>query len=112
MKYKIHPTIITIIFLLLLPPLTAYSTNFIKIASFNIQVFGKSKANKPEVMSILASIISNFDIVAIQEIRDKSGTAIKKLENAVDAKGINYEYVIGPRLGRTSSKEQSRKNCL
>jgi endonuclease/exonuclease/phosphatase family metal-dependent hydrolase len=44
--------------------------------------------------------------VAIQEIRDKTGTAIKNLEVAVDALGTNYDYIIGPRLGRTSSKEQ------
>ncbi|MDA3788831.1 MAG: hypothetical protein PF503_10105 [Desulfobacula sp.] len=53
------------------------SDNTIKIASFNIQVFGRSKASKPEVMEVLSSIISQFDIVAIQGIRDKSGTAIK-----------------------------------
>jgi len=78
----------------------------ITIASFNIQVFGTTKAGKPEVMSILAKIISQFDIVAIQEIRDSSGTAIKDLEAAVDALGTDYDYIIGPRLGRTSSKEQ------
>jgi len=78
----------------------------IKKASFNIQVFGRSRADKPEVMATLAKIINEFDIVAIQEIRDSSGTAIDKLEDEVDALGIDYEYVIGPRLGRTSSKEQ------
>jgi len=78
----------------------------IKIASFNIQVFGRSKASKPEVMEVLAHIISQFDIVAIQEIRDKSGTAIKALEVGVDALGENYDFLLGPRLGRTSSKEQ------
>jgi len=78
----------------------------IKIASFNIQVFGKTKASKPEVMDILADIISQFDLVAIQEIRDKSGTAIVKLEQAVDNLGEDYTVIIGPRLGRTSCKEQ------
>lgn len=79
----------------------------IKIASFNIQVFGRSKASKPEVMEILTQIISRYDIVAIQEIRDKSGTAIKDLEVAVDALGgENYDYLLGPRLGRSNSKEQ------
>lgn len=78
----------------------------ITIASFNIQVFGKTKAGKPQVMQILAKTITRFDIVAIQEIRDASGTAIKKLEATVDALGTNYDYIIGPRLGRTSSKEQ------
>lgn len=57
-------------------------------------------------MEILAKTITSFDIVAIQEIRDKSGTAIKKLEVDVDALGTNYDYIIGPRLGRTTAKEQ------
>ena len=48
----------------------------IKIASFNIQIFGQSKASDQEVMNILVQIIRNFDIVAIQEIRDAAGTAI------------------------------------
>ena len=90
-------------------PDTATSANTedtIKIASFNIQVFGRAKASKPEVMATLASIISQFDIVAIQEIRDKSGKAIKDLEVAVDDLGMNYDFIIGPRLGRTNSKEQ------
>ena len=86
------------------PPPT--SSDFVKIASFNIQVFGITKADKAEVMEILAETISDFDIVAIQEIRDESGTAIEELEKAVDAIGDDYSYVIGPRLGRTSSKEQ------
>jgi len=85
---------------------TADSADTISIASFNIQVFGKSKAGKPDVMEILAKIITQYDIVAIQEIRDKSGTAIQKLEAEVDALGIDYSTIIGPRLGRTSSKEQ------
>jgi len=78
----------------------------ISIASFNIQVFGITKAGKPEVMAILAQIISNFDIVAIQEIRDISETAIELLENEVDALGVDYEYILGPRVGSTSYKEQ------
>lgn len=81
-------------------------TDTITIASFNIQIFGKSKAGKPEVMKIITDIITQFDIVAIQEIRDKSGTAIVQLETLLDATGTDYNIIIGPRLGRTSSKEQ------
>lgn len=87
-------------------PTPPTSPNTITIASFNIQVFGRSKASKIEVMEILAEIIGQYDIVAIQEIRDKSGTAIKDLEVAVDNLGTDYEFIVGPRLGRTSSKEQ------
>src|SRR5437762_3016546 len=46
----------------------ARDTDTIKIATFNIQVFGKTKLAKPEVMQILADTIRNFDVVAIQEV--------------------------------------------
>jgi endonuclease/exonuclease/phosphatase family metal-dependent hydrolase len=95
-----------VLLLSLVATIPAYASDTITIASFNIQVFGKTKASKTDVMSILANTISRFDIVAIQEIRDKSGTAIKKLEEAIDATGSDYTVIIGPRLGRSSSKEQ------
>jgi len=41
----------------------------IRIASFNIQVFGKRKLRKPRVMAVLTDVIRRFDVVAIQEIR-------------------------------------------
>ena len=87
-------------------PASVSEAKSLSIANFNIQVFGKSKAGKKEVMGTLAQIIRRFDVVAIEEIRDKSGTAIKKLEARVDALGDDYSLVVGPRLGRTSSKEQ------
>ena len=34
------------------------------IGSFNLQVFGVTKAGKPEVMAILAQIIRHFDLIA------------------------------------------------
>ncbi len=89
---------------------------YLTIASFNIQTFGTTKASNSDVMSILANIISHFDIVAIQEIRDISGEAIEDLEASVDLLGTDYEYIIGPRVGRTTYKEQYafmyRKNTL
>jgi len=78
----------------------------LRIGAFNIQVFGKSKAGKPEVMDVLADIIRTYDIVAIQEIRDKDQTALPQLVDLVNSKGVHYDYVVGPRLGRSSSKEQ------
>ena len=78
----------------------------IKIASFNIQIFGQSKASNQEVMDILVQIIRNFDIIAIQEIRDAAGTAILTLKDQVNADGSSYDVLVGPRVGRTTSKEQ------
>ena len=51
------------------------SDETLRVGAFNIQVFGVSKASKPEVMDVLADIISTYDVIAIQEIRDASQTA-------------------------------------
>jgi len=78
----------------------------IVIGSFNIQVFGESKLAKQPVVDVLARVVRGFDVVAIQEVRAKSDTVIPQFVAAVNADGSRYQYVVGPRLGRTSSKEQ------
>jgi endonuclease/exonuclease/phosphatase family metal-dependent hydrolase len=78
----------------------------LRIGAFNIQVFGKSKASKSEVMDVLADIIRTYDIVAIQEIRDKDQTALPQLVELINANGTQYKFIVGPRLGRSVSKEQ------
>ena len=91
---------------ILVSPVLGHDESALTIANFNIQVFGVSKADKPEVMDTLADIISTYDIVAIQEIRDKSQTALAELVELVNSDGSSYDYVVSERLGRTSSKEQ------
>jgi len=78
----------------------------IRVASFNIQVFGENKLARPEVTRVLAQIVRHFDVVAVQEIRAKSQDVLPRFLELVNAEGAHYDYVIGPRLGRTSSKEQ------
>jgi len=82
------------------------NTPAIRIASFNIQVFGKAKLAKPEVMEILAETIRRFDLVAIQEIRDRADDILPRFIDLINSTGRRYSHVIGPRLGRTDSKEQ------
>jgi len=72
-----------------------------KIGTFNIQVFGQKKANNKYVMPVIKDIIDDYDIIAIQEVRDSTGTVIGKL-NEID----NYNLRASPRLGRSTSKEQ------
>ncbi|MCO8120109.1 endonuclease/exonuclease/phosphatase family protein [Stieleria sp. TO1_6] len=76
------------------------------IASYNIQVLGQSKMSKPDVVNVLAHVIRQFDIVAIQEVRAKDDNVIPDLVAAVNANGGQYNYLVGPRLGRTVSTEQ------
>jgi deoxyribonuclease-1-like protein len=78
----------------------------IRIAAFNIQVFGVTKMGKPHVMDVLAEVMRQFDVIAIQEIRAIDQTLMPRFIDMVNSDGSQYDYVIGPRLGRTSSKEQ------
>jgi endonuclease/exonuclease/phosphatase family metal-dependent hydrolase len=78
----------------------------ISVATFNIQVFGKTKSDTRDVINVIAEIIARFDIVAIQGISDATGIAIRRLEYVIDALLQDYEFITGPRLGRTSLGEQ------
>jgi endonuclease/exonuclease/phosphatase family metal-dependent hydrolase len=76
------------------------------VATFNIQVLGESKAGKPHVMKVLADVVRRFDVVAIQELRTTNDAVMEHFLALINAQGGTYRYVLGPRLGRTVSKEQ------
>ena len=83
------------------------TTDTLKLAAFNLQIFGTTKAGKPEVMGVLSRIIRNYDVIAVQEIRDESQTALPLLRDDINSMGSpQYDYVVSERLGRTTSKEQ------
>lgn len=78
----------------------------IRVASFNIQVFGEKKLSNSNVTSKLVQICRHFDVIAIQEVRSDQQTILPQFISMLNADGSSYNYVIGPRLGRTDSKEQ------
>ncbi|CAH8525092.1 unnamed protein product [Heterobilharzia americana] len=84
-----------------------FNTESIKIGSFNIQVFGQNKVSKKDVLLILVKILSRYDLVVIQEIRDSKNTSFKQLVEELNkyTNGI-YKSLLSEKLGRTKSKEQ------
>lgn len=78
----------------------------IRVASFNIQVFGESKLAERDVMDLLAKVVRQFDAVAIQEVRSRQQDVLPRFVELINADGGQYDFCIGPRLGRTDSKEQ------
>lgn len=74
------------------------------IASFNVQIFGVSKANNNYVVEALGDIIEDYDIIAFQEIRDKSEASFPQL---MFRELNSYDYLVSDRLGRSTSKEQA-----
>ena len=79
----------------------------LKLGAFNIQVFGASKARKDDVMEHLVDILTRYDIALIQEIRDRSGTAIVSLLARLNAENQNdFAVTLSERHGSTEMKEQ------
>ena len=78
----------------------------ITIATWNIQVFGQAKLGKPEVMRTIVDVVDDYDLIAVQEIRDATETTAGRFEALLDATGADFGSLAGPRVGRTSSKEQ------
>src|SRR5689334_13668466 len=74
----------------------------IRVASFNIQVFGRSKLDKPAVMQTITNIVRQFDLVAIQEVRSRDDDILPQFVEMLNAGGRHYDFVIGPRLGRSN----------
>jgi len=83
---------------------TSAQINQLSIISFNIQILGRTKISNPEVVSIIIDIIDDYDLIAIQELRDATDETITKLKQLMPE---NYKFIIGLREGRSSSKEQA-----
>jgi hypothetical protein len=74
-----------------------------RISSFNIRIFGTAKMGKSEAASILADIVSRSDITAIQEVRSVS---VEPVERFMALLPERFSFVLGPREGRSISREQ------
>jgi len=71
------------------------------VGAWNIEIFGKTKAENVNVYPVIVNVINDYDIIGIQEIRDNTGTVTNKLSEIP-----NMNIITSERLGRTDSKEQ------
>ncbi len=81
----------------------------IRMATFNIQVFGPTKAGKPEVMAALASIVRRYDLVAVQEIEDVSGQAPLALLDACNEGDSHWALALSERTGLQPDDRRSQE---
>ena len=82
----------------LLISVTLHAQSF-EIATFNIQNFGQIKMDKTDVVDTLAMIVRQFDIVAVQEISDKSNQTAGAFLKVVNANGARYKLSCSERTG-------------
>merc|ERR1712080_158815 len=62
----------------------------LNVCSFNVQSFGSTKASKPEIMKLLAKIFASYDLCLMQEIKDKSGDAMRTLQEYIGEEDSTY----------------------
>ncbi|CAL8270485.1 unnamed protein product [Lota lota] len=77
------------------------------IGAFNIQCFGKTKSEKPDVMKHIINIVHRYDVILIQEVRDSECTAIDALmaEVNIEVPG-QYSHTVSDPLGPSTYKER------
>lgn len=72
----------------------------ITIASWNLKNIGPSKLNDPERIDVIVDILKNYDIIAIQEVKDITLQLPQQLIDKMNMDGSNYNVVASDRVGR------------
>ncbi len=78
----------------------------IRIGTLNASSLNETKSHKANIMDILARIVRQFDVIAIQEIQSRTDDVLPRLVDLVNVTGQQYDFVIGPRLGPEGVQEQ------
>ena len=81
-----------------------------RIATFNIKVFGKTKMGKPEVVTQLVDTVLQYDLVAIQEIKDIDETVPHNfLAELNNASGNFWNMSLSVRSGTQADDQSSQE---
>ncbi|XP_061848831.1 deoxyribonuclease-1-like [Colius striatus] len=79
----------------------------LRISAFNIRTFGDKKMSNQTIADIIVSILSEYDISVVQEVRDTSLSAVNKLMDQLNSASPHpYSFLVSVPLGRNSYKEQ------
>ena len=81
-----------------------------RIATFNIKVFGKTKMGKPDVVTQLVDTVLQYDLVAIQEIKDIDETVpYNFLAELNNASGNFWNMSLSVRSGTQADDQSSQE---
>lgn len=74
-------------------------TPTIRLASFDLQNYDERKSQSVAVQEILARVLRNFDVVAIQGITSRQRDTLPKLIDRLNQDRHAFDYMVGPRVG-------------
>ncbi|NXU48822.1 DNAS1 protein, partial [Turnix velox] len=96
-----------LVLLLLAAALLLHVATTLKIGAFNIRAFGDTKMSNETIANIIVSILSEYDVILVQEVRDADLSSVNKLMDQLSSTSpYPYQFLISVPLGRTSYKEQ------
>lgn len=80
----------------------------VRVGFWELSNWGLSKAADSTILGRAAEVINRYDLIAVSDVSDSSGTSITTLLSAVnsEAGGDIFDVSIGTRVGRTTSKRQ------
>ena len=81
----------------------------IKIASFNIKIFGQTKSSKENIMETLVEIVKRYDVIAIQEIKDISEETPHLFLEKINQNNSNYGMILSERTGLHENDKSSQE---
>jgi hypothetical protein len=84
------------------PPARVAET--IRIATWNWDGWDERRLGDAAATALLAKIVRQFDVIAVQGVAPRSPNALPELCDRVNEDGSHYDYVVGPRLGRGEQK--------
>jgi len=86
--------------------------NTIRIATFNLAAFNEDKLADHRISDILVSVLPQFDIVAVQDIRAVNQGVMAQLVERINATGAQFDYAVGPDVQRGIVKRQANQGVV
>ncbi len=74
-------------------------TPTLRVATFDLQSYDEEKSARLAVQEVIARIVRNFDVVALQGITSRQRDVLPKLVDRINQSGGAYDYMVGPRVG-------------
>jgi deoxyribonuclease-1-like protein len=78
----------------------------IRVAAFNVPALGTAMLNKPQVVQLIVSILRQYEVVALQGIETNRDDVLPLIVDKLNQSGRSYDYLIGPRVGRSAPHRQ------
>jgi len=90
-------------------PVDHAASNAIRIATFNIQSFGKTKFGRAPIVAQLVDVVRSYPLVAVQELSDSTNQVPGAFLAAINAGGHAYDMLVSPRSGLHPSDKASQE---